>query len=155
MSYELWDTDTGNLVEAFEDEMSALIAARELIAINSDVYPAMLTLLAISNQGDLSTIASGDVLGARANAAMSAARGRSPRANNSEAAEIMPPVPMSCVLEMEISRCGRNRCVARKPTKVESPPRSRLRNGRFSWRRAVPPPVASEARALFSALGLV
>ena len=66
MSYELWDTDTGNLVEAFADESSALTAARELIALNSDVYPAMLTLLAIDAQGQLSTVASGDTLGSLA-----------------------------------------------------------------------------------------
>ena len=71
MSYELWDTDTGNLVEAFDDETSALIAARELIAVNTGVYPAMLTLLAVGKQGELSTIASGEALGVRVNAAMS------------------------------------------------------------------------------------
>lgn len=55
MSYELWDTETGNLVEAFEDEPSALRAARELIALNSDVYPEMLTLLAVSQRGERAT----------------------------------------------------------------------------------------------------
>jgi hypothetical protein len=71
MSFELWDTDTGNLIEAFDDEVSALIAARELIGLNADVYPTMLTLLAVDERGELSTVASGDDLGARANAATS------------------------------------------------------------------------------------
>lgn len=63
MSYELWDTETGNLVEAFEDESAALSATRELIALNADVYPAMLTLLAVGERGELHTIAAGDDLG--------------------------------------------------------------------------------------------
>lgn len=63
MSFELWDTDSGNLVEAFDDQNSALVAARELIAANRDVYPAMLTLLAIDERGALSTLASGEALG--------------------------------------------------------------------------------------------
>ena len=63
MSYELWDTETGNLVEAFEDESSALRAARELIALNADVYPDMLALLAVGERGELETVAAGDALG--------------------------------------------------------------------------------------------
>lgn len=66
MTYELWDTETGNLVEAFEDEATALYAARELIALNPEVYPALLTLLSVGEGGDLDTVASGDALGALA-----------------------------------------------------------------------------------------
>ena len=64
MTYELWDTETGNLVEAFEDEASAVHAARELIALNPDAYPSLLTLLSIGTNGELETVASGDALGA-------------------------------------------------------------------------------------------
>jgi hypothetical protein len=64
MTYELWDTETGNLVEAFDNEATALAAAGELIALNADVYPAMLTLLSVDERGALDTIASGDSLGA-------------------------------------------------------------------------------------------
>ncbi|MFN8636416.1 MAG: hypothetical protein U0893_21420 [Chloroflexota bacterium] len=64
MSYELWDTETGNLVEAFEDKRDALRAASELIALNSDVYPAMLTLISVSDSGELATVAAGSDLGA-------------------------------------------------------------------------------------------
>jgi hypothetical protein len=66
MSYELWDTETGNMVETFEDEPSALRAARELIALNAEVYPEMLTLLAVDERGELATVAAGDALGALA-----------------------------------------------------------------------------------------
>jgi hypothetical protein len=66
MTYELWDTETGNLVESFGDELHALRAARELIDLNADVYPAMLTLLSVGERGELATIAEGDDLGARA-----------------------------------------------------------------------------------------
>ena len=62
MSYELWDTDTGSLVEAFDDQTAALTAARELIAVNDDVYPSMLTLLAVDEGGNLRTVASGETL---------------------------------------------------------------------------------------------
>jgi hypothetical protein len=63
MSYELWDTETGNLVEAFDTETDALSAARELIGLNADVYPAMLTRLAVDDRGELATVAAGDDLG--------------------------------------------------------------------------------------------
>jgi hypothetical protein len=63
MSYELWDTETGNLVEAFDSEMDAVSAARELIGLNTDVYPAMLTLLSVNERGELTTVAAGDDLG--------------------------------------------------------------------------------------------
>ena len=66
MTYELWDTETGNLVEAFDDEAAALHAARELIALNPDVYPSLMTLLSVGTQGELETVATGEVLGALA-----------------------------------------------------------------------------------------
>jgi len=64
MSYELWDTEAGNLVEAFEDKAEALRAARELIALNEGVYPEMLTLISIDRRGELATVAAGEELGA-------------------------------------------------------------------------------------------
>lgn len=66
MTYELWDTETGNLVEAIADEATALQAAPELIALNPDAYPSLLTLLSIGANGELGTVASGDALGALA-----------------------------------------------------------------------------------------
>ncbi len=66
MTYELWDTETGNLVEAFDDEATALHAARELILLNPDAYPSLLTLLSVGTDGKLETVASGGALGARA-----------------------------------------------------------------------------------------
>ena len=44
MPYELWDTETRNIVNTFESEAEALQAARELIALNSPVYPGALAL---------------------------------------------------------------------------------------------------------------
>jgi hypothetical protein len=66
MTYELWDTETGNLVEAFDSEAEALVATRELIVLNADVYPQMLTLLSVDPRGQLVTVATGDNLGAMA-----------------------------------------------------------------------------------------
>jgi hypothetical protein len=63
MTYELWDTETGNLVEAFDDEVTALNAARELIALNPDAYPSLLTLLSVGANGELETVASGGEIG--------------------------------------------------------------------------------------------
>lgn len=72
MTYELWDTETGNLVEAFGDDAEALRAARELIALNPDVYPALLTLLSVGERGELTTVATGEELGRLAGAATDA-----------------------------------------------------------------------------------
>ena len=77
MSYELWDMDTGNLVAAFDSETSALTAAGELMALNADVYPTMLTLLAVGERGELTTIASGEALGARVDATTAKGQRRS------------------------------------------------------------------------------
>jgi len=77
MTYELWDIETGNLVEAFADEAAALSATRELIALNADVYPAMLTLLAVDERGELATVATGADLGALVASASSRGERRS------------------------------------------------------------------------------
>lgn len=63
MSYELWDTETGNLVDAFDNDAEALRAAGELMTLNPDVYPEMLTLLSVSDRGELATVAAGGELG--------------------------------------------------------------------------------------------
>ena len=77
MTYELWDIETGNLVEAFDDEATALSATRELIALNDDVYPAMLTLLSVDERGELATVATGVALGALVASASSRGKRRS------------------------------------------------------------------------------
>lgn len=57
MTYELWDTETGNLVDAFEAEEDALVAAAELILANTTAYPTALTLLRVADDGSISTVA--------------------------------------------------------------------------------------------------
>ncbi|MCC6176010.1 MAG: hypothetical protein IT305_11955 [Chloroflexi bacterium] len=61
--YELWDTETGNFIEALDNEADALHKAREPISLNADVYPAMLTLLAVNERGEGATVAAGGDLG--------------------------------------------------------------------------------------------
>lgn len=66
MSYELWDTETRNLVETFETEDEALAAVRDLVAVNADVYPAALALALEDDAGETTVIARGQQLAARA-----------------------------------------------------------------------------------------
>ena len=66
MSYELWDTQTRNLVETFETEEEALAAVRALVMVNAEVYPAALALALEDDNGETTLIAQGQQLGARA-----------------------------------------------------------------------------------------
>jgi len=66
MSYELWDTETRNLVETFESEADALQAVRELIALNTAVYPDALALVFEDDQDETRMIARDRGLAARA-----------------------------------------------------------------------------------------
>ena len=66
MTFELWDTETRNLVETFATEDEALAAVRELVAVNADVYPAALALALEDDDGETTVIARGHQLAARA-----------------------------------------------------------------------------------------
>ena len=66
MAYELWDTDTRNIINTFEDGADALQAARELIEINSSAYPGALALVFEQDDGETTLIARGPELGERA-----------------------------------------------------------------------------------------
>ena len=66
MSYELWDTETRNIVETFESEAEALEATRQLIAVNTTVYPDALALVFEDDEGETKLIARGAGLGSRA-----------------------------------------------------------------------------------------
>lgn len=66
MSYELWDTETRNIVETFESEAEALQAARELIAVNAQAYPGALALVFEDDEGETTLIARGAGLATRA-----------------------------------------------------------------------------------------
>jgi hypothetical protein len=59
MAYELWDTETRNIVNTFESECEAREAARELIAVNPGVYPGALVLLLEDESGETTMVASG------------------------------------------------------------------------------------------------
>jgi hypothetical protein len=73
--YELWDTESRNLLSSFDAEDAALDAARELIALNSPAYPAVLVLTRVDSSGCTTTLAMGDALAVRIRAA-EAERGR-------------------------------------------------------------------------------
>jgi hypothetical protein len=66
MSYELWDTETRNIIEAFESEDDALQAARELVAVNPAVYPDALALVFEDDEGESRLVARGAGLATRA-----------------------------------------------------------------------------------------
>ena len=66
MSYELWDTETRNMVETFESESEALEAVRELVALNRAVYPDALALVFEDDEGETTLIARGAELASRA-----------------------------------------------------------------------------------------
>jgi hypothetical protein len=66
MGYELWDTETRNIVETFESEAEALQAARELIVVNAQAYPGALALVFEDDEGETTLIARGTGLAARA-----------------------------------------------------------------------------------------
>jgi hypothetical protein len=66
MSYELWDTEARNIVEVFETEAEALVAVRELVALNAPAYPGALALAVEDEAGETAIIAQGEQLAARA-----------------------------------------------------------------------------------------
>ena len=44
MIYDLWDVESGNLIETFETEREALVAVCELLAVNTPDYADALSL---------------------------------------------------------------------------------------------------------------
>jgi hypothetical protein len=66
MSYELWDTETRNMVGTVESEADALEAVRELVALNRPVYPDALALVFEDDEGETTMIARGSGLASRA-----------------------------------------------------------------------------------------
>ena len=59
VSYELWDTETRNIVGTFEFECEAREAARDLIALNAPAYPGALALVIEDDDGETTLIAFG------------------------------------------------------------------------------------------------
>lgn len=68
MIYELWDTETKNLLDAFDTEAEALQAVRELVVLNTPAYPSALGLAREDADGRMQWVATGEVLARRADA---------------------------------------------------------------------------------------
>jgi len=77
MWYELWDMESGNLVEDFADESQALAAVREYTALDTPGYPGALALARRDDAGESTWVAIGSELAARAQAAAPEDKSRS------------------------------------------------------------------------------
>lgn len=66
LGYELWDTESRNLLDDFDTEAEALEAVRELIALNGPGTTDALALTLVTADGRMTTLAMGDALAARA-----------------------------------------------------------------------------------------
>lgn len=60
--YELWDTESRNLLDDFDTEAEALEAARELIELDRASYPDTLAVTRVDANGRTTTLAMGDAL---------------------------------------------------------------------------------------------
>jgi hypothetical protein len=60
--YELWDTESRNLLDDFDTEAEALEAVRALIALNGLHCTQALALTRVWSDGRMSTVATGDAL---------------------------------------------------------------------------------------------
>ena len=74
MRYELWDTESRNLLYDFGTEAEALAAARKLIELNRPSYPGALALTRVGADGRMATVALGPELAERAGVAESEGR---------------------------------------------------------------------------------
>ena len=75
MHYELWDTESRNLLDDFDTEAEALAAIRALLVINEPEMAHALALLRVGGPGGGALVAQGSDLAARAR---SATAGREP-----------------------------------------------------------------------------
>ena len=64
--YEVWETQTGNLVASFRREQDALALVRDAIAAHGDAYAQNLALVREDEAGHSATIALGEQLVAKA-----------------------------------------------------------------------------------------
>lgn len=62
MAYELWDTESGNLLGAYTTEATALAVVRQAINEHGSAYVATLALAYESPSGATTTIAEGTAL---------------------------------------------------------------------------------------------
>jgi len=77
VGYELWDTESRNLLDDFDTEAEALEAVRALIDLNGDACTIGLALTRVGTGGRMTTLAMGEDLALRARAATTE-RGRLP-----------------------------------------------------------------------------
>lgn len=77
LGYELWDTESRNLLDDFDTEAEALEAVRALTSLNGAGCTGSLALTRVDADGRMTTMAMGDALAMRAEAARTK-RGRLP-----------------------------------------------------------------------------
>jgi hypothetical protein len=73
MTYELWDVETGNMIDCYDRESDALALVRSGIVQFGEDYAATLALLFEDPAGNLTQMAAGTELAERARAAAVAA----------------------------------------------------------------------------------
>ena len=66
MSYDLWDVESGNIINTFETEREALHVVRTLLDLNGPEYAQALSLGFEGDDGSMRIVAEGDELAARA-----------------------------------------------------------------------------------------
>ena len=66
MTYDLWDVESGNIVNTFETEREALRVVRTLLDLNGSEYARSLSLGVEDDDGSMRIVAEGDDLAARA-----------------------------------------------------------------------------------------
>ena len=64
--YELWDTESRNLLDDFDTESEALEAVRELVALNGPACTDAMALTRVHADGRMTTLAMGADLATRA-----------------------------------------------------------------------------------------
>ena len=62
MAYDLWDVDSGNIVNTFETEQEALAVVRTLLDVNGPEYVQALSLGYEGDDGSMRIVAEGDRL---------------------------------------------------------------------------------------------
>jgi diacylglycerol kinase family enzyme len=71
-SYEVWDTDTGNLIRSYTSEDDALALVRAAVERRGRRAVAKWALVEVGGDGSLSTVAAGLALAGRAMQSLSA-----------------------------------------------------------------------------------
>jgi len=68
MFYELWDIQSGNIINTYDTEDEALVVARNLLALNGPEYVRSLSLAFEDDDENITLVAKGAVLAERAHA---------------------------------------------------------------------------------------